>query len=198
MAPSFVKTAEGVEEADLGNIQKLEFDLEFKQVKSGGMFGGLKDKYKPADPDLVAVAFAGMLPVDYLNPKDRDHMRIFDGAAESLGDTRGAGTETVRLDVNMLSHRNRDITGFVVAAACPDGFGRVNGVACHVYDTSKDGEREHLTVCRFDMTQQNITSGIFGGLVLGKTGGWIFRKFNAYGRANGWHDIASQARSYMQ
>lgn len=194
--PSFEKKDNGVEEADLGNIQKLEFDLEFKQVKSGGMFGGFKDKYKPADPDLVAVAFAGILPVDYVEPKS--HHTIFDGAAKNLGDARGEGTETVRLDVNMLSHRNRDITGFVVAASCADGFGRVNGVVCHVYDTSKDGEREHLTACRFDMTQPNITSGIFGALVLGKTGGWLFRKFNAYGRANGWHDIAAQARSYMQ
>lgn len=198
-APSFVKvgvssTGETIEEADLGTITRIEFDLEFQQKKTKGAFGGLRDRLQPADPDLMAVAFQGTMPVDYVEPKG--HTEIFEGTVRNLGDARGSGVETVVIDVSRLAARNRDITGFAVAASCPDGFGRVAGIVCHVYDTSVEGARTHITACRFDVTRPNITSGLFGSLV--RSGdGWAFRKVTEYGTGRGWEDVARSARAHM-
>lgn len=196
--PSFTKVGSAsdgspVEEAVLDRVERLEFDLEFEQRKGSGFAGKLRNKFQPADPDMYAIGFQGETPVDYVDPKDRKE--IFDGAARSVSDAKGAGVETVAVDVARLQVKNSDITGIAVAASCPDGFGRVAGIVCHVYRVD-GGTRTHLTQCRFDVTRPNITSGLFGAAV--KTvNGWVFRKFTEYGTGQGWHDIARAARPHM-
>lgn len=197
-APSFTKvgaTSDGspVEEAALPNVERLEFDLEFTQRKGKGFGAALRNRLQPADPDLYVIAFAGDVAVDYVDPKDQKE--IYDGAARNLGDARGSGVETAVLDVSRLAERNRDITGFAVAAACSDGFGRVAGVVCHVWRVD-GGQRTHLAACRFDVTRPSITSGLFGAAVH-TSNGWVFRRFNEYGSGSGWLDIARAASAQV-
>lgn len=185
-----------VEEAALPNLTRIEFDLEFQQRSGGGLAGRFRNKFQPADPDLYVIAFQGEMPVDYVDPKDRPE--IFDGAAANRGDARGNGVETGVVDVALLAQKNRDITGFAVAGACKDGFGRVAGIVCHVWRVD-GGQRSHVTACRFDVTKPNITSGLFGAVVSGPNG-WTFRKFNEYTvgiGSVGWQDMARAARPHM-
>jgi hypothetical protein len=180
--------------ADLGDIEGLEVALEFSQTSKGGLFGKALNRLKPADPDLTAIAFAGSMAVDAVDPKNKQS--IYNGAVVHQGDAKGDGSEVIRFDLGRIGEEDKDITAFGLVAACSDGFGRVEGATARFYDTSGGG-RKHLGNVRFSVTG-NHTGALLGVFQQSESGGWQFRKEAVYGQGKTWRDYARMAEGRVQ
>lgn len=191
---SFRKDGDG-EVADLPSVQALEIDLKFEQGRGGNMFQRARNKFQPADPDLWAIAYAGRMPVDRVEPKNRNI--IFDGAVRHLGDGKGNGVETIVVRPVDLGERNADIDGFAFVGTClgEEGFQRMVGAVVEIYDNST-GTRRFIGPVRFDITTRQ-TSALFGVLKRTPAGAWQFRKQPVYGHAGDWRQLASLATAQM-
>lgn len=193
-APRISFRKEGdAEVADLGAIGTLDVDLEFQQDQGRGFGAKLAARFKPADPDLTVIAFAGAMPTDAADPKNKT--AILNGAVVHHGDARGAGVETVTLNLGRIAANDRDITGFALVAANPAGFARTPGAVARIYDVTT-GTRVWLDNVRFNIVGSH-TSALLGVLRL-TPGGWQFRKVAAYGQAVAWQQMASLATAQMR
>ena len=175
--------------ADGTSLTNVEVRLEFEQKKTKGFLGGLKDKYQPADPDLMLIAFKGSSPVDYVEPKD--HRSILDGAVNHRGDARGKGQETVSLQLANIHQNDSDITSFALGVICGTGFDKIAGAVVRFFDVTL-GE-SLLGNSRFDITGQH-TASVLG--FIERTGhGWKFREAYKTGYATDFTKFADLART---
>jgi hypothetical protein len=183
-----------VEVADLGNISKLDVRLEFQQKKSKGLMGKLKDNFQAADPDLVAFAWKGRTPVDYVEPKDRT--TIYSGAVSHLGDGRKAGTETITFDLSRLRAEQGYVTAFGIGVVLNDaeGFSRIAGVVAHFYDVST-GQPQLLGSVPFSVLGRHTGASL--GLLVKKPEGWKFVQVEETGHASDWQQLAALMRNHV-
>lgn len=176
--------------ADLPAMRSLEVELEFEQKKGGGL-RALRNKFTPADPDLVAGVCVGPMVVDQADPKNRQS--IINGAVVHRGDAKGNGSEVVAVDVTRMLDYDSDIDGIVLGGICPgdEGFSRVAGVVVRLYDTS-NGARTHLGNVRFDVDSRR--SAVVIATIKKSGDGWQVRNEPTYGYAE---SIGSMFRQAM-
>lgn len=179
--------------ADLGTIEGLEVTLEFSQTTKGGMLGKAFNRIKPADPDLTAIAFAGTMAVDAVDPKNKQ--AILNSAVVHQGDARGDGAEVIRFDLSRVGEEDQDIDGFALVAACTDGFSRVEGAVARFYDLSNGG-RKHIGNVRFSVTG-NHTGALLGVFKRSEDGRWQFTREAVYGQGRTWREFARMAEGRM-
>lgn len=187
MAITFTK--EGT--ADVGTLDGvgvLRVSFEFEQTPSRGFLGKMRDAVRKVDPDLVAVAFSGRMPVDAADPKNPNKLSLFNGTVLHLGDGKGNGSETVQIDLTRLDARNEDISAFALFAVCPDGFSRVQGCVAHVEDATTAGLPAHLAAVRFNILGTHTAALL--GIVARVNGVWQFRKDPEYGHGETWQQFA--------
>lgn len=179
--------------ADFTTLTAVEIDLIFEQRK-GGAAGWLRNKVRPADPDLVGAVFAGTKLCDSVDPKERKV--VFEGLVEHLGDARGAGSETIRAKLTSLLAEDDDIDGLAFGAYINDndGFSRTAGMVVKVYDTSS-GSRVKVGVVRFDVDSRQTGVAI---ATLRRVGaGWQLRSEPTYGHARAVPELNSMLRRAM-
>lgn len=174
--------------ADVGDIGSVEVVLEFEQTKAKGMLGGLRNKFQPADPDLVAIVFAGSMAVEAADPKNRH--TAAGGCVQHTGDAAGSGSESVILRLGEFKTEDADLTGVALVAACSDGFSRVEGAKARIYDTT-GGIRDLLTTVRFDLLGSH--TGALLATVKRTESGWQFRREAVYGSGSDWRSYARMA-----
>lgn len=178
----------GRDAADLGALSTLRVVLEFKQRKTGGLFGGLRDKYQPVDPDLVAVAYVDRMPVEACDPKGEG--AAANGAVVSTGDAAGTGSESIVFQLGQIARVDSDLTHFALFATCPDGFERIDYAVARIFDESGP-EPQHLGNVRFDITGSH--SAALLGFVAKGDNGWRFVRDPQYGRGETWREFSRVA-----
>lgn len=193
MGVNWNKEPDGTKVANLGTLTSVEIEMTFEQRKARGMLGSLRDSVAPADPDLVAGIGAGTMLVDLIDPKDNPTGKNINGAVQCVsGDQKGSGVEVVRVDITKMHEEDGDIDAIVLGGFCPgrQGFGRIAGVVCRLYNTSpgqvdddgKPVDRKHLANVRFDISSTD-SAVLAASLHQQGDGAWQIRNSPRYGRA---------------